>query len=93
MGSMADNTSGGYYGYRMSKAAMNAAGRSLTHDLAPRGVAVAMLHPGFVQTPMTGGRGDVDPATAARGLLARIDELTLASSGRFLHANGSPLLW
>jgi NAD(P)-dependent dehydrogenase (short-subunit alcohol dehydrogenase family) len=93
MGSMADNTSGGYYGYRMSKAAMNAAGRSLAHDLASVGVAVVMLHPGFVQTPMTGGRGDVDPATAARGLLARIDELTLASSGRFLHANGSPLPW
>jgi NAD(P)-dependent dehydrogenase (short-subunit alcohol dehydrogenase family) len=93
MGSMADNTSGGYYGYRMSKAAMNAAGRSLAHDLASAGVAVVMLHPGFVQTPMTGGRGEVDPATAARGLLARIDELTLASSGRFLHANGSPLPW
>ena len=93
MGSMADNTSGGYYGYRMSKAAMNAAGRSLAHDLAPRGVAVVMLHPGYVQTPMTDGRGDVDPATAARGLIARIDELTPASSGRFLHANGSELPW
>jgi NAD(P)-dependent dehydrogenase (short-subunit alcohol dehydrogenase family) len=93
MGSMADNTSGGYYGYRMSKAALNAAGRSLAHDLAPRGVAVVMLHPGFVQTPMTGGRGDVDPVTAARGLIARIDELTPENSGRFLHANGSSLPW
>ena len=93
MGSIADNTSGGYYGYRMSKAALNAAGRSLAHDLAPRGVAVALLHPGFVQTPMTGGRGDVDAATAARNLLARIDELTPASSGSFLHANGSTLPW
>ncbi len=93
MGSMADNTSGGYYGYRMSKAAMNAAGRSLAHDLAPRGVAVALLHPGFVQTPMTGGRGDVDPATAARNLITRIDELTPASSGGFVHANGSSLPW
>jgi NAD(P)-dependent dehydrogenase (short-subunit alcohol dehydrogenase family) len=93
MGSMTDNTSGGYYGYRMSKAAMNAAGRSLAHDLAAVGVAVVMLHPGFVRTPMTGGRGDVDPPTAARGLLARIDELTLANSGRFLHANGTPLPW
>jgi NAD(P)-dependent dehydrogenase (short-subunit alcohol dehydrogenase family) len=93
MGSIADNTSGGYYGYRMSKAALNAAGRSLAHDLAPRGVAVVLLHPGFVQTPMTGGRGDVDAATAARNLLARIDELTLATSGSFLHANGSPLPW
>jgi len=93
MGSMEDNTSGGYYGYRMSKAALNAAGRSLAHDLAPRGVAVALLHPGFVRTSMTGGRGDVDAATAARNLLARIDELTPATSGRFLHANGSPLPW
>ncbi len=93
MGSIADNTSGGYYGYRMSKAALNAAGRSLAIDLAPRGVAVAMLHPGFVQTPMTGGRGDTDAATAARNLLSRIDELTLATSGSFLHANGSSLPW
>jgi len=93
MGSIADNTSGGYYGYRMAKAALNAAGRSLAHDLAPRGVAVALLHPGFVQTPMTGGRGDVDAATAASNLLARIDQLTPATSGSFLHANGSPLPW
>jgi len=93
MGSIADNSSGGYYGYRMSKAALNAAGRSLAHDLAPRGVTVAILHPGFVQTPMTGGRGDVDAATAASNLLARIDELTPATSGSFLHANGSPLPW
>ncbi len=93
MGSLADNTSGGYYGYRMSKAAMNAVGRSLAHDLAPNGVQVVMLHPGFVRTPMTGGRGDVDPATAAGNLLARIDELTPASTGSFLRANGSPLPW
>jgi NAD(P)-dependent dehydrogenase (short-subunit alcohol dehydrogenase family) len=93
MGSIADNTSGGYYGYRMSKAALNAAGRSLALDLAPRGVVVAMLHPGFVQTPMTGGRGDVDAATAARNLIARIDEITPALSGSFLHANGSSLPW
>ena len=93
MGSIADNSSGGYYGYRMSKAALNAAGRSLAHDLAPRGVTVAILHPGFVRTPMTGGRGDVDAATAARNLLVRIDELTPATSGSFLHANGSPLPW
>jgi len=93
MGSIADNTSGGFYGYRMSKAALNAAGRSLAIDLAPRGVAVAMLHPGFVQTSMTGGRGDIDAATAVRNLLSRIDELTLATSGSFLHANGSSLPW
>jgi NAD(P)-dependent dehydrogenase (short-subunit alcohol dehydrogenase family) len=50
MGSMADNGSGGYYGYRMSKAALNAAGVSMARDLHARGIAVALLHPGYVQT-------------------------------------------
>lgn len=93
MGSIADNTSGGYYGYRMSKAALNAAGVSLAHDLRPRGVAVAILHPGYVRTDMTGNSGGVEPRDAAAQLLARIDALTLSSSGHFWHANGETLPW
>lgn len=93
MGSIADNGSGGHYGYRMSKAALNAAGMSLTRDLAPRGVAVAILHPGMVSTDMIGGRGQVSPDEAAKGLLARIDALTLETSGTFWHANGEVLPW
>jgi NAD(P)-dependent dehydrogenase (short-subunit alcohol dehydrogenase family) len=93
MGSIADNTSGGRYGYRMSKAAVNIAGMSLTQDLRPRGVAVAILHPGFVRTGMTGGRGDVTADEAARGLIARIDELSPETSGGFWHANGERLPW
>ena len=93
MGSIADNTSGGAYGYRMSKAAVNAAGVSLAHDLAPRGVALALLHPGYVRTDMTGGNGYVDPDHAARGLIARMDELTLDTTGRFWHADGPELPW
>ncbi len=91
MGSLGDNTSGGMYGYRMSKAALNMAAVSLAHDLRPRGVAVALLHPGFVRTEMTGRRGNVEPAQAAEGLWARIDELTLESTGTFWHANGEVL--
>jgi len=93
MGSIDDNTSGGRYGYRMSKAAVNMAGRSLAHDLKPAGVAVAILHPGFVRTEMTGNAGMVDPPESAAGLIARIDELDLESSGSFRHANGEPLPW
>jgi NAD(P)-dependent dehydrogenase (short-subunit alcohol dehydrogenase family) len=93
MGSIADNGSGGYYGYRMSKAALNAAGKSLAIDLAPRGIAVAILHPGYVKTEMTAGRGSVEPAAAARDLLARIDALDLSNSGSFWHANGELLPW
>lgn len=93
MGSIADNTSGGSYGYRMSKAAVNAAGVSLARDLASRGIAVVILHPGFVKTEMTGMHGAVEPAEAARGLVARIDETTLENTGRFVHASGEALPW
>jgi NAD(P)-dependent dehydrogenase (short-subunit alcohol dehydrogenase family) len=93
MGSMGDNGSGGYYGYRMSKAAMNAMGVSLARDLHARGIAVAILHPGFVRTEMTGRTGNVDPQDAARLLVTRIDELTLQTSGSFWHANGEKLPW
>ena len=93
MGSMGDNTSGGYYGYRMSKAALNAAGVSLAHDLKPRGVAVVILHPGFVRTAMTCGHGQIDPDESVRGLLQRIDELKIETTGRFLHQNGDILPW
>ena len=93
MGSIADNTSGNMYGYRMSKAALNMAGASLAHDLKPRGVAVVILHPGYVRTEMTGGHGNIEASDAAKQLVARIDELTVEKSGRFLHANGEPLPW
>ena len=93
MGSIADNTSGSMYGYRMSKAALNMAGASLAHDLQPRGIAVVILHPGYVRTKMTADHGNVEPRDAARQLVARIDELTLATSGRFLHASGEQLPW
>ncbi|MEE4172643.1 MAG: SDR family oxidoreductase [Xanthomonadales bacterium] len=93
MGSIADNTSGGSYGYRMSKAALNAAGKSLAHDLASRGVHVAILHPGYVRTDMTGGRGLIDVEEAAGGILERLDELTEENSGTFWHSNGEILPW
>jgi len=92
MGSMGDNTSGGSYGYRMSKAAVNAAGVSLARDLRPRKIAVAILHPGMVSTEMTGGSG-IPAEQSARGLLERIDGLTLENSGTFWHADGRELPW
>jgi len=93
MGSIADNDSGGSYGYRMSKAALNAAGKSLAHDLAERGISVAVLHPGYVRTDMTDHRGLIDVDEAAAGLLARIDALSLETSGTFWHSNGEVLPW
>ena len=90
---MEDNTSGGYYGYRASKAALNAIGKSLALDLAPRGISVVLLHPGYVGTDMVGGHGDVTPDQAAMQLIARIDALTPKQSGTFQHANGTSLPW
>ena len=93
MGSIDDNSSGGFYGYRMSKAALNMAGKSLAHDLKPQGVAVAILHPGMVKTEMVGDHGQVEPEQAAKDLLARFDALTLRTSGSFWHAGGERLPW
>jgi NAD(P)-dependent dehydrogenase (short-subunit alcohol dehydrogenase family) len=92
-GSIGDNGSSGNYGYRMSKAAVNMAGVNLALDLKGRGVAVAILHPGMVRTGMGGSPQAVEPADAARRLMARIDELTIEHTGKFLHAEGYALPW
>ncbi len=92
MGSMADNASGGVYGYRMSKAAVNMAAVSLARDLRARGITVLILHPGRVATRMTGNEG-TPVAQAARGLIARMDELGIDSTGTFWHADGRRLPW
>lgn len=94
MGSIGDNTSGSSYGYRMSKVALSMAGKSLAHDLKPRGIAVAILHPGLVQTRMTGFTSSgITPEESVKGLLKQIDELTLENTGTFWHANGEVLPW
>ena len=92
VGSIEDNSSGNNYGYRASKAAANMVGMNLRHDLGASGVAVALLHPGLVATDMTGGNG-VPAPDAARGLMARMDDLTLENTGGFWHAEGYRLPW
>ncbi len=93
VGSIADNTTGGRYGYRISKTAVNMAGVCLAHDLRDRGIAVVLLHPGYVRTGLTGMSGDIDADESARGLIARIDETNMERTGTFWHANGSELPW
>jgi len=92
VGSIEDNSSGGNWGYRASKTAVNMIGTNLMHELNPRGIAVALLHPGLVATDMTRGHG-ISPQDSAKGLIARIDELTLETSGGFWHAEGYRLPW
>ena len=97
MGSIGDNTSGGMYSYRMSKAAANMLGVSLYHELRPRGVAVLLLHPGTVATAMTQGAKNWEqftkPAEAAAGLARQIDRLGPETPPEFRHQDGTLLPW
>ena len=93
MGSIDDNDSGGSYGYRMSKAAANMVGRSLSVDLKGRGISVALLHPGYVRTDMTGGSGLMDTSESVTGLIVIMDRLNLDNTGLFWHTNGEVLPW
>jgi NAD(P)-dependent dehydrogenase (short-subunit alcohol dehydrogenase family) len=92
MGSIGDNSSGGSYGYRMSKAAVNIAAKSLSEDLKEAGIGVFLLHPGYVATEMTNDTGG-PVEQAANDLIERMDELELASTGTFWHREGYVLPW
>lgn len=93
MGSIEDNGSGGRYGYRMSKAALNAASMSLSKDLSTDGIAVGIYHPGYVQTDMVNHGGDISASVAAGKLVDLIQNLNMAESGIFKHSNGQVLPW
>eukprot|EP00744_Colponema_vietnamica_P002691 GILI01004191.1.p1 GENE.GILI01004191.1~~GILI01004191.1.p1 ORF type:complete len:229 (-),score=81.90 GILI01004191.1:408-1094(-) len=96
MGSIADNGTGSYYGYRMSKAAVNMAGSCMAKDLSKEGIAVILLHPGMVATDMTldfGHHNCISTDESAVGLVERIDELSLDTSGCFMHKSGESLPW
>jgi len=93
MGSIADNGSGGRYGYRMSKAALNAAAMSIAKDLEPENIAVGIYHPGYVQTDMVNNGGDIPADVAADRIIKLIDSLTIDESGVFRHSNGEILPW
>ncbi len=94
MGSIDDNTSGGSYGYRMSKVALSMAGKSLSEDLKSKEIAVAILHPGLVQTRMTNfNQAGITTETSVKGLLGRIEGLNMENTGTFWHANGEVLPW
>ena len=93
MGSIADNGSGGSIPYRSSKAAVNAAWKSLANDMKSDGISVVMLHPGWVQTDMGGPNAHIDTETSATGLRQRIDETSVVNSGRFVAYDGEDIPW
>jgi len=93
MGSIADNSSGGSYAYRSSKAGVNAAMKSFSVDLAPRGITCVVVHPGWVRTDMGGAGGKLAPAESVKSLRALIESLKSKDSGKFFNYDGKPLPW
>jgi NAD(P)-dependent dehydrogenase (short-subunit alcohol dehydrogenase family) len=93
MGSIADNTSGGAFAYRSSKAAVNMVMRSLAIDLAPRGITCVVVNPGWVQTDMGGPNATLTPAESASRLRRLIDSLGPAQSGKFFNHDGREYAW
>ncbi|KRC46453.1 MULTISPECIES: SDR family oxidoreductase [unclassified Nocardioides] len=103
VGSLNDNTSGGDYAYRISKAAANMVALNLHHDLSKGGVAVQALHPGMVNTGLLDAMTPEDreraasilvtPEQSASNLISVLDSLTVETGGKFQHANGDILPW
>ncbi len=93
LGSVGGNTSGGMYDYRSTKSAVNAIMKSMSIDLAPRGVIAVPMHPGWVRTDMGGPRGEIDAPTSVAGMRRVIAGLSAAQSGRFWSYLGAELPW
>jgi len=93
MGSIDDNTSGGSYPYRSSKAAVNMVVKSLSLDLAPRGITCVLLHPGWVRTDMGGSSGKLTPAESIGELRRLIAKLGPKDSGKFYNYDGNEIPW
>ncbi len=93
VGSIDDNTSSNNYAYRVSKTAVNMLGKCLSIDLAPKKIALALLHPGYVRTDMTHGNGLIEADEAAVGLITQMQKLDMSSTGMFVHTSGERLTW
>ncbi|RLN95246.1 hypothetical protein BBJ28_00019437 [Nothophytophthora sp. Chile5] len=93
MGSIADNGSGGRYGYRASKTALNMVNSSLAVDLKDEKIIALALHPGFVVTRMTGNTGQTTTEESVAGLTKIIAEAMPEDSGKFFHFSGTNLPW
>lgn len=93
VGSIADNSSGGSYGYRSSKTAVNQVVKSLSIDLSGRQIAVISLHPGWVQTDMGGPNAEISLDESVSGLKSILQSAGLSQSGQFIEFNGNSIPW
>ena len=93
MGSMEMNTWGCCLGYRASKAALNSANQTLAVDFGKEGLTFVVFHPGYVQTDMNEGQGNITPAQSAKGLTRVISGLNAEDNGKFYDWQGKELPW
>jgi NAD(P)-dependent dehydrogenase (short-subunit alcohol dehydrogenase family) len=93
MGSIEDNRSGGYYAYRMSKAALNMASVNLARELKSDDLISVLIHPGWVKTDMGGPHAPLEIKDAVASMIHTIDRLTPRESGGFLDRHGKPQPW
>ncbi len=93
VGSIDDNQSGGSYPYRSSKTAANQVMKSLSIDLAPKGIRVVSLHPGWVQTDMGGPSALISAETSVSGMRQVLSNLTKEQSGQFFNYDGTTIAW
>lgn len=93
MGSIADITAAGSYAYRSSKAALNAAMKGISQALAPRGVGILLLHPGWVKTRMGGPDAPYTPEQSVRGMRRLVEKFEPSMNARFFRFDGSEMPW
>jgi NAD(P)-dependent dehydrogenase (short-subunit alcohol dehydrogenase family) len=93
MGSMADNTSGGSYVYRSSKAALNAAMKSAANDLEGRGISVVVIHPGWVRTDMGGPSALLSVEQSAKSIRELLGRVSIEDTGKFFNYDGTVIPW
>ena len=93
MGSIEDNSSGGSILYRSSKAALNAAMKSLSIDLQDDDIGVLIFHPGWVKTDMGGPHALIDAETSICGMMKQISEFKMSQTGHFIKYDGTLLPW
>ena len=93
MGSMEMNTWGCCLGYRASKSALNSFTKTLAEDYGDKGLTFVTMHPGYVQTDMNDGEGNITPAQSAEGLFKVITGFDASDNGKFYDFKGKELPW
>jgi NAD(P)-dependent dehydrogenase (short-subunit alcohol dehydrogenase family) len=93
MGSIAEIAGPNDYAYRSSKAALNTVVKGLKYELAPMGIGILLVHPGWVQTRMGGNQGRFSVSESVDNMRKLVDRFRLQDSGCFYRYDGNIIPW